>query len=907
MVNPPNDYLTDDFDAIPAWIITVDRKGLLCRVTDDFCGTIGLPKDEILHRPAQEFLQIPGTDSNPTKTFLSENQTGTFLAFIRRADGGTSPVEMKLTRRLDEHGKFASAIIILTDTSAPSPAITNDHSNLRSIFQTAPIPMALLDTQLRYLAHSQLWLTEGRIVGQNIIGLRHDEVFPNLPEKFLHELRQVLLGKSFHEEEALFVHSDGSRSWFHWAAEPWYTEQGEVGGVTIISAPINALVESRQMAIEANQAKSTFLANMSHEMRTPMNGIIGMTALLMESALNEEQHDYAEGIRTSAEFLLALINDILDFSKIEAGHLELTEVDFDIRRVMEDVSDLLGSRAYAKGLDFSCIIPVDLSTRVKGDALRLRQILLNLVENAIKFTEAGEVVVRLSASETSSGTAHYHFSVSDTGIGISPNDYHRLFTAFSQIDSSPTRTTTGSGLGLAISRQLVEAMQGTIHLESNPSQGSTFSFTIPLKLQEINHVSTNTAGKRKAVTDTRVLIAERHHPTAEQMCALLEPWGVSCDKTHDDVTTIEHLQMARREGAMYDVVFVDKRILPSGHMSLTNWREIAGGQQKPSFVLVTDSQNKLPAAELALQGFSSSLTRPVKQAQLLDCLVALVAATSSTVQQAQREITNGWLQFNANVLLAEDNFINRKLAKNMIERLGCRCEAVSNGHQAVEAFRKDAYHIVFMDCHMPEIDGFEATAMIRQWEEAEGKGSTPIIALTANAMKGDREHCLTSGMDDYLSKPVRKEHLASILEKWLPNNDVEFSDNISTAQSNHAELCTPTDCILEFSRIEEISNGVPAFGREILAGVISMLPHKIDLLHAALNRADAKATASLAHNLAGAASNIGALNFERVCREILHHARCGRLEGIAPLMKQLSSEAESLKKTGNEFLQLPPH
>ena len=259
------------------------------------------------------------------------------------------------------------------------------------------------------------------------------------------------------------------------------------------------------------------------------------------------------------------------------------------------------------------------------------------------------------------------------------------------------------------------------------------------------------------------------------------------------------------------------------------------------------------------------------------------------------------------VLIAEDDFINRKLAKNMIERLGYRCEAVSNGHQAVEAFRQNVYHIVFMDCHMPEIDGFETTARIRQWEEAEGKTRSPIIALTANAMKGDREHCLTSGMDDYMNKPVRKEILASILEKWLPKNAAKSDDKITPAQSKQNELTTLADCILDLSRIEEISDGVPEFGREILAGVIAMLPHKIELLNAAVNRADAKAAASVAHNLAGAASNIGALNFERTCREVLHHARRGDFDSLPPLMKRLTAEADNLKIVGDAFLQRPNH
>ena len=894
-----------DFEAIPAWIIVLDKDGKLCRVTDDFCHALGLSRDEILHRPAQNFVQPGRAEAElkkPLQDFLSSDQ-----GWLKRAGDEITSVEMKVTRRQDKGGKVTGAIIALTDKPKPPSSFASDQANLFRILQTAPIPVAMLDTQLRYLAHSKLWLTEGKINDQSIIGRRHDEVFPNLPEKFLDALEHVLQGESFHEKEALFVHADGSRTWFHWAAEPWYNEKNEVGGVTIVSAPINALVESRQIAIDANKAKSTFLANMSHEMRTPMNGIIGMTALLMESTLSEEQRDYAEGIRTSGEFLLALINDILDFSKIEAGHLELTEVDFDIRRVMEDVSDLLGSRAYAKGLDFSCIIPVQLSTRVKGDALRLRQILLNLVENAIKFTETGEVVVRLSASEPTSGTADYHFCVSDTGVGISSDDRPRLFTPFSQIDSSPTRTTSGSGLGLAISRQLVEAMRGTIHLESKPAHGSSFCFTVPLKLQETNHVSTNTVGKRKAVTDTRVLIAERHFPSAEQMCGLLEPWGVSCDTSHDESTTIEQLEKARSDGAMYEVVFVDKRILTSGDIPLSHWREKAGGQRKPSFVLVTDSQNKMPATELALQGFSSSITRPVKQAQLLDCLVALVAPTSSTAQQAQaqRDLSATWQQFHANVLLAEDNFINRKLAKNMIERLGCRCQAVANGRLAVEAFKRNSFHIVFMDCHMPEIDGFEATTLIRQWEAAEEKVRTPIIALTANAMKGDREHCLTSGMDDYLSKPVRKENLTSVLEKWHQLSAAKWSEGAPPNQADHSEVSSPPDSILDLARIEEISDGVPEFGREILTGVLSMLPEKIKLLKAAVLRGDAKATISLAHNLAGAASNVGARNFEEVCRELLHHARRNDFESISPLTEQLTVEAEKFHKAGEEFLARP--
>jgi PAS domain S-box-containing protein len=929
------DLLRALLDNAPDAIYFKDTQSRFLRASSALAKKFGYKSaDQLIGKTDHDLFSKEHADA-ARKDELRIMETGkALLGFVEKETWPDGKTAWALTSKLplrDASGRLVGTLGIskdITEEKLAQERLERAEANFRGIVENAVDGIFQTTPDGRYLSANQaLASMYGFKTTEELIRSRTDiehqlYVDPHRRDEFRRILRDH--DRLEHFESQVF-RKDRSIIWISENARAVRNEDGDLlyyeGTVEDITEQKRAeeelsranveLAAARDAALESARAKSQFLANTSHEIRTPMNAIIGYSRLLLDTPMSAEQREYAETVRESAQSLLTILNDILDLSKIESGKVTFEELDFDPREVAEETVELLAERAYGKGLEISLNVAQDVPSRVTGDPGRWRQVITNLLGNGIKFTEVGEIDVRLEVASLASQNVLLRCSVRDTGIGISESAQKKIFEAFTQADGSTTRRYGGTGLGLAISRQLAQQMGGDILVQSTEGVGSTFGFTAsfsrPVAPEKLKPLPRR----------PRILVADDHQLTRDILSKLMGSWGADVQTVPNGAEALHRLQAAAKEGHPFDSIFADLQMPEMDGLSLAYEIHALGLNQSLSVVLLAPIIQRLDPALLGTVGVGAHLSKPVKKARLRDLVERIAAGETLTLSsdirsdRSLKRAGEAGSTRSLRVLLAEDNVVNQKLAVTLLRRLGHRVTVAVNGLQALDILNREPADVVLMDCQMPELDGFETTRRLRRMEGKGAFGDRPphyVVALTANAMTGDREKCLAAGMDDFLTKPLEFEQLEAVLNTVAakegrgietvppPAQPAPVPAPAATSSSPNANANGVEQFDPKFvSTLRSLrTDGEPDPVAELVDLFISDTPQRLAEARAAFVARNTEGLKLAAHTLKGSSNNLGGKRLSFLAGKLETSAKNSEWTDVETLLEEIGRELDAL-------------
>lgn len=872
------------FDSISDLLIISDQAGTILRVNKAVIQKFSTTYQELLGKNIASLLEDPqprpnlGDKVGAECKLKGQPEIFQITCFDVNVEG--------------EQRKIFYSLHDITRRKSDEQQILKEKLYFESLFQYSPAAIVTLDlddniTNCNPTFEELFQYTQKEVLGKNLDTL----IAGGKKEEAIDFTNRTRDGKPIHGYTTRY-RKDGSAIEVEISGVPVIVDEHKVG-VLAIYHDVSVVMEAKRAAEAADKAKSEFLANMSHEIRTPMNGVIGMIELLKDTPLNQEQKDYLNTAFESAESLLSLINEILDFAKIESGQIVVEKIDYDIRSLVEGVARIMAARAEAKGVEMVCMVNRDVPSRVKGDPTRLRQVLVNLVGNAIKFTSEGEIVIRAMADEIGKDYDRLLFSISDTGIGIPHDKQSAIFERFVQVDSTSTRKYGGTGLGLTISSELVKLMGGEIGVQSEPGKGSTFWFTIVT--DKPTEEGTRPLVIPMDLKDVPILVVDDNKTNRLILEKIVSGFGCEVFKASTGFEALSILHKKASLGEPVRLVLLDMQMPEMDGERVLKEIKMDPELRSTKVIILTSMGHRGDAARLEGMGCSAYLLKPVRQKELFNTILTVLgqegkAIKKNTSSLITKHVLNESEREHNSILLAEDNPVNQMLALRLLQKVGYAVDVVETGKQALEAVQRKAYRIVLMDVQMPEMDGFEATKRIRQLGGNIAK--VPIIAMTAYAMAGDREKCLQAGMDDYIPKPLNVDETLSLIKKYMAGYTTE--DRI--AQVRKVSQTKP------FIPLYDIVTALPRFGDdkstfyEFLGAFITHLKKSVFELDEALENKDVAKANFLSHSIKGAAGNFEIRSIREPAARIEEITKKGSLEGCMEMLDQIKAIIPILEK-----------